>query len=115
VISNWESAPGLEIARQRGIPMRVTKSQGMERQAARRRVAHARRRASLSGGVHAPAERRIRARVSQPGAEHSSFAAARVPGPIVLRAAVPVLDNDTVDTLSARIEGRRVRIRDEAE
>jgi phosphoribosylglycinamide formyltransferase-1 len=58
-------------------------------------------------------------------------------GPIVLQAAVPVLDGDTVDTLSARIlaqehviypkaiqyiaqgrvtiEGRRVRIRDEAE
>jgi phosphoribosylglycinamide formyltransferase-1 len=33
VISNRASAPGLEIARQRGIPMRVIPSQGMEREA----------------------------------------------------------------------------------
>jgi phosphoribosylglycinamide formyltransferase-1 len=33
VISNKASAPGLEIARRRGIPMRVIPSQGMEREA----------------------------------------------------------------------------------
>ncbi|MDP9170495.1 MAG: phosphoribosylglycinamide formyltransferase, partial [Acidobacteriota bacterium] len=32
VISNRASAPGLEIARQRGIPMRVIPSRGMERE-----------------------------------------------------------------------------------
>jgi len=33
VISNRASAPGLEIARQRGIPMRLIPSQGLEREA----------------------------------------------------------------------------------
>ena len=170
VISNRESAPGLEIARQRGIPMRVIKSHGMEREAYDRLLidelrTHDVELVCLAGFMRLLSAGFVRAFPNRVLNIHPSLLPAfpgldaqrqalehgvRITGctvhfvdefldsgPIVLQAAVPVLDGDTVDTLSARIlaqehviypkaiqyiaqgrvtiEGRRVRIRDEAE
>jgi phosphoribosylglycinamide formyltransferase-1 len=170
VIGNRESAPGLEIARQRGIPMRVIKSQGMEREAYDRLLidelrTHDVELVCLAGFMRLLSAGFVRAFPNRVLNIHPSLLPAfpgldaqrqalehgvRITGctvhfvdefldsgPIVLQAAVPVLDGDTVDTLSARIlaqehviypkaiqyiaqgrvtiEGRRVRIRDEAE
>jgi len=170
VISNRESAPGLEIARQRGIPMRVIKSHGMGREAYDRLLidelrTHDVELVCLAGFMRLLSAGFVRAFPNRVLNIHPSLLPAfpgldaqrqalehgvRITGctvhfvdefldsgPIVLQAAVPVLDGDTVDTLSARIlaqehviypkaiqyiaqgrvtiEGRRVRIRDEAE
>ena len=94
----------------------------------------------VSRRFHAAAERLLHPTLSQPHSQHSSFAAAGVSGlgraasssrrtasrspaarcilstknldagPIIIQAAVPVLDDDTVETLSARILEEEHRI-----
>lgn len=169
VISNRANAPGLEIARQRGIPMRVIASAGLEREAYDRLVVEELRThdvdlVCLAGFMRLLSANFIRAFPNRilnihpsllpafPGldAQRQAFEhGVKITGctvhfvdefldsgPIVIQAAVPVLDDDTVDTLSARmlvqehliyskaiqyiaedrvtIEGRRVRIREAA-
>jgi phosphoribosylglycinamide formyltransferase-1 len=168
VISNRASAPGLEIARQRGIPLRVIPSQGMEREAYDKLLieelrTHQVELVCLAGFMRLLSASFVRAfpdRVLNihpsllpafPGLDAQrqaldhgvKIAGCTVhfvdehldSGPIVIQSAVPVLDNDTVDSLSARIlaqehatyakaiqlivegrvtiEGRRVKIRED--
>jgi len=169
VISNRADAPGLEIARQRGIPMRVIASAGLEREAYDKLLieelrTHEVALVCLAGFMRLLSAHFIRAFPSRilnihpsllpafPGLDAQRQALEHGvkitgctvhfvdefldSGPIVIQSAVPVLDNDTVETLSARIltqehliyskaiqyivedrasiEGRRVKIREEA-
>jgi len=169
VISNRADAPGLEIARQRGIPMRVIASAGLEREAYDKLLieelrTHEVELVCLAGFMRLLSAHFIRAFPSRilnihpsllpafPGLDAQRQALEHGvkitgctvhfvdefldSGPIVIQSAVPVLDNDTVETLSARIltqehliyskaiqyivedrasiEGRRVKIREEA-
>jgi phosphoribosylglycinamide formyltransferase-1 len=166
VISNRANAPGLEIARERGIPIRVIPSQGLEREAYDRLVVDELRThevdlVCLAGFMRLLSAHFVRSfpdRVinihpsllpSFPGLDAQRQAldhGVKITGctvhfvdefldsgPILIQSAVPVLDDDTVETLSARIlvqehaiysqaiqliaedraviEGRRVRIR----
>jgi phosphoribosylglycinamide formyltransferase-1 len=168
VISNRPNAPGLDIARQRGIPMRVIASAGLEREAYDRLLIEELRThevdvVCLAGFMRLLSTNFIRAFPDRilnihpsllpafPGldAQRQAFEyGVRIAGctvhfvdefadsgPIVIQAAVPVLEADTVESLSARIlaqehliypkaigyiadgrirvEGRRVLIRDE--
>jgi phosphoribosylglycinamide formyltransferase 1 len=170
VMSNRASAPGLEIARERGIPIRVIPSQGMDREAYDRLLidelrTHEVELVCLAGFMRLLSANFVRAFPNRvlnihpsllpafPGLdaqrqalEHGvKIAGCTVhfvdefldSGPIVVQAAVPVLDEDTVESLSARIlaqehviysqaiqaiaedrvtiEGRRVLIREEGE
>jgi len=169
VISNRASAPGLEIARQRGIPMRVIPSQGLEREAYDKLLidelrTHEVELVCLAGFMRLLSADFVRAFSNRVLNIHPSLLPAFPgldaqrqaldhgvkitrctvhfvdefldSGPIVVQAAVPVLDDDTVEALSARIlkqehliypkaiqymadgritiDGRRVRIREEA-
>ena len=169
VISNRASAPGLEIARQRGIPMRVIPSQGLEREAYDRLLidelrTHEVELVCLAGFMRLLSADFVRAFPNRMLNIHPSLLPAFPgldaqrqaldhgvkitgctvhfvdefldSGPILVQAAVPVLDDDTVEALSARIlkqehliypkaiqymvddrvtiDGRRVRIRKEA-
>ena len=168
VISNRVNAAGLEIARQRGIPMRVIASAGVEREAYDKLLidelrTHEVDLVCLAGFMRLLSASVIRAFPNRVLNIHPSLLPAfsgldaqrqaleygvRITGctvhfvdefldsgPIILQAAVPVLDGDTVESLSARIlaqehliypqaighvvegrvtvEGRRVRIREE--
>jgi phosphoribosylglycinamide formyltransferase-1 len=169
LISNRADAAGLEIARERGIPMRVIASAGLEREAYDRLVIEELRThqvdlVCLAGFMRLLSAHFIRAFPSRILNIHPSLLPAFPgldaqrqaleygvkitgctvhfvdefldSGPIVIQAAVPVLDNDTVESLSGRIlaqehliyskaiqyivenrttiEGRRVKIREEA-
>ncbi len=169
VISNRASAPGLEIARQRGIPMRVIPSQGLERGAYDKLLidelrTHEVELVCLAGFMRLLSADFVRAFPNRVLNIHPSLLPAFPgldaqrqaldhgvkitgctvhfvdefldSGPILVQAAVPVLDDDTVEALSARIlkqehliypkalqymadgritiDGRRVRIREEA-
>lgn len=169
VISNRAEAPGLEIARQRGIPMRVIASAGLEREAYDRLVVdelhmHGVDLVCLAGFMRLLSAYFIRTFPNRilnihpsllpafPGLDAQRQALEQGvkitgctvhfvdefldSGPILIQAAVPVLDNDTEATLAARIltqehliyskaiqsivedrvtiEGRRVKIREEA-
>jgi phosphoribosylglycinamide formyltransferase 1 len=168
VISNRASAPGLEIARERGIPVRVIPSQGLDREAYDKLLVdelrlHEVDLVCLAGFMRLLSAHFVRAFPDRllnihpsllpafPGldAQRQAFDhGVRITGctvhfvdefldsgPILMQSAVPVLDSDTVETLSARIlaqehaiypkaiqlvaegrvtiEGRRVRIREE--
>jgi phosphoribosylglycinamide formyltransferase 1 len=168
VISNRAKAPGLEIARDRGIPLRVIPSAGMEREAYDKLLIEELRihqvdLVCLAGFMRLLSTNVIRAFPNRVLNIHPSLLPAfagldaqrqaleygvRITGctvhfvdefldsgPIIIQAAVPVLDHDTVDSLSARIlaqehliyskairyivdgrvtvEGRRVSIREE--
>lgn len=136
VISNRASAPGLEIARLRGFPVRVIASAGMEREAYDQmlidelRIHHVDL-VCLAGFMRLLSSSFVRAfpgRVlnihpsllpSFPGLDAQrqaldhgvKIAGCTVhvvdefldSGPIVMQAAVPVLEGDTVESLSARI------------
>jgi len=136
VISNRASAPGLDIARERGIPMRVIPSQGMDRESYDQLLieelrTHEVELVCLAGFMRLLSASFVRAfpdRVLNihpsllpafPGLDAQKqaldhgvkIAGCTVhfvdefldSGPIVMQAAVPVLDNDSVDSLSARI------------
>jgi phosphoribosylglycinamide formyltransferase-1 len=168
VISNRASAGGLDIARQRGIPMRVIESRGMEREAYDKLVIDELKMHEVDLVCLAGFMRLLSASFVQsfpnrvvnihpsllpafPGLDAQRQAleyGAKITGctvhlvdefldsgPILVQSAVPVLDADTVDTLSARIlaqehviypkaiqylverritlEGRRVMIRED--
>ena len=168
VISNRAAAGGLEIARQRGIPMRVIESRGMEREAYDKLVIEELRthevdlvclagfmRLLSAAFVQAFPDRVLNIHPSLlpafPGLDAQRQAleyGVKITGctvhivdefldsgPILVQAAVPVLDTDTVEALSARIlaqehliypkaiqylaekrvtmDGRRVTIREE--
>jgi phosphoribosylglycinamide formyltransferase-1 len=170
VISNRANAPGLEIARARGIPMRVIASAGMEREAYDKLLIEELRThevdlVCLAGFMRLLSVSLIRAFPNRVLNIHPSLLPAFTgldavrqaldygvkiagctvhfvdeyldSGPIIIQAAVPVLDLDTVESLSARIlaqehviyskaigyivdgrvtvEGRRVKIREEEE
>jgi phosphoribosylglycinamide formyltransferase-1 len=136
VISNRANAPGLEIARERGIPLRVIASAGMEREAYDRMLieelkTHEVELVCLAGFMRLLSTNIIRAFPDRVLNIHPSllpaFTGLDAPrqaleygvritgctvhfvdefldsGPIIIQAAVPVLENDTVDSLSARI------------
>jgi phosphoribosylglycinamide formyltransferase 1 len=168
VIGNRASAPGLEIARARGIPLRVIASAGMEREAYDKLLieelkTHGVDLVCLAGFMRLLSTNVIRAFPNRVLNIHPSLLPAftgldaqrqaleygvRITGctvhfvdefldsgPIIIQSAVPVLDADTVESLSARIlvqehliyskaigyiadgritlEGRRVLIREE--
>ncbi len=170
VISNRASAPGLEIARERGIPIRVIPSQGMDREAYDRLLidelrTHEVELVCLAGFMRLLSANFVRAfpngvlnihpsllpafpglDAQRQALEHGvKITGCTVhfvdefldSGPIVIQAAVPVLDQDTVESLSGRIllqehaiysqaiqaiaegrvaiEGRRVLIREDEE
>jgi phosphoribosylglycinamide formyltransferase-1 len=147
VLSNREGAPGIEKAKQRGIPTKVIPSKGLEREAYDRQVVavlneHKADLICLAGYMRllspffvASFPNRIlnihpSLLPSFPGLESQrqaleygvKFAGCTVhfvdenldAGPIVLQAAVPVLDNDTEATLSERILAEEHRIYSEA-
>ncbi len=136
VISNRPSAGGLEIARQRGIPLRVIPSAGLNREAWDRLAieelqTHGVELVCLAGFMRLLSAGFIRAFSGRilnihpsllpafPGLDAQKQALdygvkiagctvhyvdeALDSGPILLQSAVPVFDDDTVDTLSARI------------
>jgi phosphoribosylglycinamide formyltransferase-1 len=168
VISNRASAPGLDIARDRGIPLRVIPSAGLEREAYDKLLIEELRThevdlVCLAGFMRLLSANVIRAFPNRVLNIHPSLLPAfagldaqrqaleygvRITGctvhfvdefldagPIIIQAAVPVIENDTVESLSARIlaqehliypkaigyivdgrvtvEGRRVSIREE--
>lgn len=168
VISNRANAPGLDIARERGIPMRVIASAGVEREAYDKLLieelrTHQVELVCLAGFMRLLSASVIRAFPNRVLNIHPSLLPAfsgldaqrqaldygvRITGctvhfvdefldsgPIMLQAAVPVLDGDTAESLSARIlkqehliypkaigyvvdgrvtvEGRRVAIRED--
>jgi len=170
VISNRASAGGLDIARERGIPMRVIESRGMEREAYDKLVieelmTHEVDLVCLAGFMRLLSASFVQAFPNRvinihpsllpafPGLDAQRQAleyGAKITGctvhlvdefldsgPILVQSAVPVLDADTVDTLSARIlaqehviypkaiqymverratlQGRRVMIREDEE
>jgi phosphoribosylglycinamide formyltransferase-1 len=169
VISNRADAGGLEIARERGIPMRVIESRGMERETYDRLVieelrTHEVELVCLAGFMRLLSASFIQAFPGRVLNIHPSLLPAFPgldaqrqalehgvkitgctvhlvdefldSGPILIQSAVPVLDTDTVESLSARIlaqehiiysraiqllvdervtlEGRRALIREEA-
>jgi phosphoribosylglycinamide formyltransferase-1 len=136
VIANKASAGGLEIARQRGIPMRAIPSQGMDREAYDKLLVdelrtHEVELVCLAGFMRLLSANFVRAFPNRVLNIHPSLLPAfpgldaqrqalehgvKVTGctvhfvdefldsgPIILQSAVPVLDRDTVETLSARI------------
>jgi phosphoribosylglycinamide formyltransferase-1 len=168
VIGNRANAPGLDIARERGIPLRVIASAGLERDAYDKLLieelqTHQVELVCLAGFMRLLSASVIRAFPNRVLNIHPSLLPAftgldaqrqaleygvRITGctvhfvdefldsgPIVIQSAVPVLDGDTVESLSARIlvqehliyskaigyivdgritvEGRRVSIREE--
>jgi phosphoribosylglycinamide formyltransferase-1 len=168
VISNRANAPGLEIARERGIPLRVIASAGLERDAYDKLLieelqTHQVDLVCLAGFMRLLSASVIRAFPNRVLNIHPSLLPAFTgldaqrqaleygvtiagctvhfvdefldSGPIVIQSAVPVLEGDTVESLSARIlvqehliypkaigyivdgritvEGRRVSIREE--
>lgn len=168
VISNRAAAPGVEIARQRGIPVRIIPSAGMEREAYDRLLIEELQthevdlvclagfmRLLSAGFIQAFPDKVLNIHPSLlpafPGldAQRQAFDhGVKITGctvhfvdefldsgPIILQSAVPVLDNDTVDSISARIlkqehfaysqalqwiaesrvtiDGRRVKIRED--
>jgi phosphoribosylglycinamide formyltransferase-1 len=170
VISNRANAPGLEIARERGIPLRVIAAAGLDREDYDKLIIEELRTHEvdlicLAGFMRLLSGNFIREFPNRVLNIHPSLLPAfpgldaqrqaleygvkiagctvhlvdEFPdsGPVVIQSAVPVLDSDTVDTLSSRIllqehliyskaiqyfveghikiEGRRVYIRDEAE
>ncbi len=147
VFSNREGAPGIERARQRGIPVRVLPSKGLEREAYDRQVVAALRDvgadlvclagymrllspyfvAQFSGrilNIHPsllPAFPGLEAQrqALEHGVKWSGCTVHFVDenldaGPIVLQAAVAVRDDDSVDSLSARILAEEHHIYSEA-
>jgi phosphoribosylglycinamide formyltransferase 1 len=147
VVSNREGAPGIEKARERGIPARVIPSKGLEREAYDRLVVAALEEARpdlvcLAGFMRLLSPyfvERFRGRILNihpsllpafPGLEAQrqalehgvKFAGCTVhfvdenldAGPIVLQAVVPIRDEDTPETLSARILDEEHRIYPEA-
>ena len=170
VISNRASAPGLEIARERGIPIRIIPSQGMDREAYDKLLidelrTHEVELVCLAGFMRLLSANFVRAFPNRVLNIHPSLLPAFPgldaqrqalehgvkitgctvhfvdefldSGPIVVQAAVPVLDGDTLESVSARIlvqehviysqaiqaiedgrvtiEGRRVLIREDEE
>jgi len=168
VISNRANAPGLDIARERGIPLRVIASAGLERGAYDKLMieelqTHQVDLVCLAGFMRLLSASVIRAFPNRVLNIHPSLLPAFTgldaqrqaleygvkitgctvhlvdefldSGPIVIQSAVPVLDGDTVESLSARIlvqehliyskaigyiadgritvEGRRVSIRED--
>jgi phosphoribosylglycinamide formyltransferase-1 len=136
VISNRGSAAGLEIARERGIPMRVIESRGMEREAYDKLVidelmTHEVDLVCLAGFMRLLSASFVESFPNRvvnihpsllpafPGLDAQRQAleyGAKITGctvhivdefldsgPILVQSAVPVLDADTVETLSARI------------
>jgi phosphoribosylglycinamide formyltransferase-1 len=136
VISNRASAPGLEIARQRGIPIRIIPSQGMDREAYDKLLidelrTHEVELVCLAGFMRLLSANFVRAFPNRVLNIHPSLLPAFPgldaqrqalehgvkitgctvhfvdefldSGPIVVQAAAPVLDRDTVESLSARI------------
>jgi phosphoribosylglycinamide formyltransferase-1 len=136
VISNRATAGGLDIARQRGIPMRVIESRGMEREAYDRLVieelrTHEVELVCLAGFMRLLSALFVQAFPNRVLNIHPSLLPAFPgldaqrqaleygvkisgctvhivddfldSGPILVQAAVPVLDTDTMETLSARI------------
>jgi phosphoribosylglycinamide formyltransferase-1 len=136
VISNRASAGGLEIARERGIPMRVIESRGMEREAYDKLVidelkTHEVDLVCLAGFMRLLSASFVQSFPNRvvnihpsllpafPGLDAQRQAleyGAKITGctvhivdefldsgPILIQAAVPVPDNDTVESLSARI------------
>ena len=147
VISNREGAPGIDKAKERGIPTKVIPSKGLEREAYDRQVVavlheHHVDLVCLAGYMRllspffvASFPNRIlnihpSLLPSFPGLESQrqaleygvKFAGCTVhfvdenldAGPIVLQATVPVRDDDTEETLSARILAEEHRIYTEA-
>ena len=170
VISNRASAPGLEIARERGIPIRIIPSLGMDREAYDKLLidelrTHEVELVCLAGFMRLLSANFVRAFPNRVLNIHPSLLPAFPgldaqrqalehgvkitgctvhfvdefldSGPIVVQAAVPVLDGDTLESVSARIlvqehviysqaiqaiedgrvtiEGRRVLIREDEE
>jgi phosphoribosylglycinamide formyltransferase-1 len=149
VISNRASAPGLEIARERGIPIRIIPSQGTDREAYDKLLidelrTHEVDLVCLAGFMRLPAFPGLDAQrqALEHGVKITGCTVHFVDefldsGPIVVQAAVPVLDGDTLESVSARIlvqehviysqaiqaiedgrvtiEGRRVLIREDEE
>jgi phosphoribosylglycinamide formyltransferase-1 len=168
VISNRANAPGLDIARERGIPMRVIPSAGLDRETYDKVLidelkTHEVDLVCLAGFMRLLSMDFIRAFPNRVLNIHPSLLPAfagldaqrqaleysvRITGctihfvdefldsgPIIIQSAVPVLDGDTVETLSARIllqehviyskaigyivesritiQGRRVKIRED--
>jgi phosphoribosylglycinamide formyltransferase 1 len=168
VISNRANAPGLDISRERGIPLRVIASAGLERDAYDKLLieelqTHQVDLVCLAGFMRLLSASVIRAFPNRVLNIHPSLLPAftgldaqrqaleygvRITGctvhfvdefldsgPIIIQSAVPVLDSDSVESLSARIlvqehliyskaigyivdgrvkvEGRRVSIREE--
>jgi phosphoribosylglycinamide formyltransferase 1 len=136
VISNRALAPGLEIARQRGIPIRIIPSQGMDREAYDKLLidelrTHEVELVCLAGFMRLLSANFVRAFPNRVLNIHPSLLPAFPgldaqrqalehgvkitgctvhfvdefldSGPILVQAAVPVLDGDTVESLSARI------------
>ena len=136
VISNRAAAPGLEIARERGIPVRVIPSQGMDREAYDKLLieelrTHDVELVCLAGFMRLLSANFVRAFPQRVLNIHPSLLPAFPgldaqkqaldhgvkitgctvhfvdefldSGPIVIQSAVPVLDIDTQQTLSARI------------
>jgi phosphoribosylglycinamide formyltransferase 1 len=136
VISNRANAPGLEIARQRGIPMRVIPSAGLERETYDKLLIEELRTHNvdlvcLAGFMRLLSGKFIEAFPDRVLNIHPSLLPAFAgldpqrqaleygakitgctvhfvdkyldSGPIVIQTAVPVLDEDTVESLSARI------------
>ncbi|MEP6716249.1 MAG: phosphoribosylglycinamide formyltransferase [Terriglobia bacterium] len=136
VISNRATAAGLEIARERGIPMRVIPSRGLEREAYDKLLidelrTHEVELVCLAGFMRLLSADFVRAFPNRVLNIHPSLLPAFPgldaqrqaidhgvkitgctvhfvdefldSGPIVIQSAVPVLDNDTTETLSARI------------
>jgi phosphoribosylglycinamide formyltransferase-1 len=168
LISNRPNAPGLEIAREHGIPLRVIPSSGVDRETYDKLLIDELRThhvdlVCLAGFMRLLSTAFVRAFPNRVLNIHPSLLPAFAgldaqrqaleygakitgctvhfvdefldSGPIVVQSAVPVLDNDTVESLSARIlaqehiiypkaiqwivegrvltEGRRVKILDE--
>jgi phosphoribosylglycinamide formyltransferase-1 len=136
VISNRANAPGIEVARERGMPVRIIPSAGMDRETYDKLLidelhTHEVDLVCLAGFMRLLSADFIRAFPGRVLNIHPSLLPAftgldaqrqalehgvRITGctvhfvdeyldsgPIVIQAAVPVLDSDTVETLSARI------------
>jgi phosphoribosylglycinamide formyltransferase 1 len=136
VISNRANAPGLDIARERGIPLRVIPSAGLEREAYDKLLIEELRThevdlVCLAGFMRLLSANVIRAFPTRVLNIHPSLLPAfagldsqrqaleygvRITGctvhfvdefldsgPIIIQSAVPVVDGDTVESLSARI------------
>lgn len=147
VVSNREGAPGIDRARERGLPTRVIPSKGLEREVYDRQVVAALEEARvdlvcLAGFMRLLSPyfvERFRGRILNihpsllpafPGLEahrqaieHGvKFAGCTVhfvdenldAGPIVLQAVVPIHDDDTPETLAARVLSAEHRIYSEA-